>query len=274
MRLSHLLLVHSNLDQTKGLISRLTHPNADIYVHIDSKLDIEQSEEILKIPNIFFIRKRHSIIWGNYSMVEATLSSFEEILKTKVQYSHINLLSGQDYPLKSANFIDDFLQKNIGKSFIKYLSIPEEWDEPLSRFQKYNLGDLHFPGKNYLQTIINKIMPPKKLPNRLKAYGGSQWITITPKCAEYVIQYLKDNRSVRNFFLMTWAADELIFQTILLNSPHADSIVNDHLRYIKFSKGSSRPKIFTSDDDDELISSGKLYGRKFDLFKDSKILDF
>ena len=73
---------------------------------------------------------------------------------------------------------------------------------------------------------------------------------------------------------MTWAVDELIFQTILLNSEFKDSIVNDHLRYIKFLKGDSRPQTLTIKDADILVTSGKFYARKFDPSKDTAILDY
>ena len=35
---------------------------------------------------------------------------------------------------------------------------------------------------------------------------------------------------------MTWGVDELVFQTVLLNSPLKDKVINNHLRYIKFKK--------------------------------------
>ncbi|ANH80019.1 hypothetical protein A8C56_02620 [Niabella ginsenosidivorans] len=271
MKLAHLILVHSNPVQTEKLIKRLYHPDADIYIHLDAKAPIDEFQYLTE-NQVTFIRTRVSIKWGDYSMVKATLRSFEEILASGVEYSHINLLSGQDYPLKSAQEIQKFLFANQGKTFMRSLAIPEEWDEPVGRLEKYNLGDLKFPGKYIVQDIINKILPKRKLPNHLKAYGRSQWFTITPECALYTIKYLKENSNVRRFFKRTWAADELIFQTILFNSELKHTIVNDHLRYIKFRKGDSRPKTLTVEDKNALLSSGKFYARKFDILKDSAIL--
>ena len=96
---------------------------------------------------------------------------------------------------------------------------------------------------------------------------------MTPECAAYVIQYLEENDNVRRFFRMTWGADELVFQTILLNSPLKSKLVNDHLRYIKFKKKASSPEILTIADKDTLINSDKFYARKFDAGVDDKILD-
>lgn len=73
---------------------------------------------------------------------------------------------------------------------------------------------------------------------------------------------------------MTFCADELVFQTILLNSPLKDSIVNDHLRLIKFDPGVYRPRILTIAEAGLLENSGKFFARKFSIEKDTEILDY
>lgn len=273
MRLAHLLLIHADPEQTKRLVNRLHHADADVYIHLDAKADIAQFKNLETIGNVFFIQNRVSVFWGDYSMIQATLNGFEEILQTGKPYSHINLLSGQDYPLKSAAEIQKFLFANADKSFMRWLAIPQEWDEPLSRLQKYNFGDLAIPGKHQLQVLANKLLPPKKLPRNLQIYGRSQWLTITPACARYVVDFLKANPKIRRFFLLTWASDELIFQTILLNSPMRDGLVNDHLRYIRFKRGDSRPQTLTLADIETLTASGKFYARKFDRNADTAVMD-
>jgi len=207
-------------------------------------------------------------------MIAATLLSFEEILNNGNNYSHINLLSGQDYPLKSPAAIQKFLFENKDKSFIKYRSILDDWQQTKLRLAKYSLGDYHFPFRFKIQGVLNKVLPAKKIPLGLKPYGFSQWITITPACAAYTLNYLKTHRSARRFFRLTWAVDEIVFQTILMNSPLKDTIVNDHLRYIKFKNAASRPNTLTIADAKILVDSNKLFARKFDLKVDGEILDY
>jgi len=273
MRLAHLLLIHADPQQTRRLVNRLHHAQADVYIHLDAKADIADFESLAEIGNVFFIRNRVSVFWGNYSMVEAELNSFEEILETQKQYSHINLLSGQDYPLKSAAEIQKFLFAHADKSYIRFFAIPQDWDEPVSRLQKYNFGDFAIPGKHKLQVLANRLLPARKTPANLQIYGRSQWFTITPAAARFSIDYLKANPKIQRFFKLTWTADELIFQTILLNSPLRDSIVNDHLRYIRFKRGDSRPHTLTMVDVEILTDSGKFYARKFDPKVDAAVMD-
>jgi hypothetical protein len=274
MKLAHLILAHAMHPQLQRLVKRLQHPDAHIYIHIDKKADTGQFNHLLTIPGVFFIENRVLVTWGDYNMVQATLNSFQEILATAENYSHINLLSSQDYPLKPTQDIHSFLFANTDKTFIRWFAIPQQWDEPLSRLTKYSFGDYDFPAKHRLQALANTLLPARKMPKSLQAYGRSQWFTITPACALYVINYLNENKNVQRFFRMTWAPDELVFQTILVNSPLKNSLVNNHLRYIKFTPAASRPKTLTIDDAYILKTTDKLFARKFDLTQHEDILNY
>jgi hypothetical protein len=274
LRLAHLILVHDNPIQLERLVRRLLSPNTDVYIHLDMKCHPEDFGNIASLSGVFFIANRTSVIWGEYSMMEATLKSFEEILNTAKTYSHINLLSGSDYPLKHVSEIERFLFANADKTFMKCRAIYGDWEESLSRLTKYNLGAYRFPFRYVIQRIFNSVMPKRKVPKQLKPYGMSQWITITPDSIKYVTAYLKENPSVRRFFKLTWGVDELLFQTVLLNSPLRQSVVNDHLRYIKFQPRASRPNTLTMADAETLVNSGKLFARKFSLKEGRAIYDF
>jgi len=274
MRLAYLILAHGNKSQLERLVKSLIYANTDIYIHLDAKSDMSEFADLAALEGVSFIKKRISIGWGDYSMVSATLTGFEEILKASFDYSHINLLSGQDYLLKSAATIQKFLFENPDKSFIRYRSILDDWQQSKSRIAMYSLGDYNFPFRFKIQGLLNKFLPDKKMPLGLKPYGFSQWITITPNCAAYSLDYLKKHKSVRRFFRLTWAVDEIVFQTILMNSSLKDSIVNDHLRYIKFKNAASRPNTLTMADAKLLVDSNKFFARKFDPQVDSEILDY
>jgi len=274
MRLAHLILVHNNPAQLERLVKRLICPATDIYIHLDKKCAIADYIHLQELENVFFIKARVRITWGNFSVVRATLNSMAEMLNSGNQYSHINLLSGADYPLKNAGTIQDFLFANNNKSFMRYRHVYNEWNESRSRFTLYSLGDYNFPFKYSVQRLLNKFLEERKLPNGLQPYGFSQWFTLTPICVRYVIDYLEKNHRVKRFFRMTWGVDELIFQTILINSHLKDTIVNDHLRYIRFVRKASSPDTLTIADKEILVRSGKFYARKFRDDVDHVILDY
>lgn len=274
MKLAHLLLIHKDPAQVKRLINRLDHKNADIFIHLDLKCDIADYQCLLEFKNVHFIKNRIKVNWGGYSTLQATLHGFKEILGTQTRYSHINLLSGQDYPLKDAEHIQNFLFSNPDKSYIQYRSIDNEWVNGQVRIAKYSFGDidLPIPGRYILEKLANFSLPKRKSPLGLKTFGESTWVTITPGSAQYVLDYLQANPKIESFFKYTWGADEVVIQTILLNGSTKDTIVNDNLRYIDLGDN-AHPRILTHKDAKALINSGKLYARKFDMFIDENILD-
>lgn len=273
MRLAHLIFVHNNPMQLERLIRKIATGFSDIYIHIDKKIDKSEFDFLKIIPNVFFIENRISVNWANFTMVEAILCSLDEIVNLNKEYSHINFLSGQDYPLKNIFEFEKHLFNNPGKSFMQFISINKDLKDYKERLIKYNLGDWKIPFKYVIQDFINFVLPNRKIPNKLVPYGGSSWFSITPVAIKYVLEYLKNNPKVKQFFRYTWGADEIIFQTILFNSHLKDSIVNDNLRYIVFEEKSPNPKIFNLNDYDKLKASGKYFARKFSYNEDASILD-
>lgn len=274
MKIAHLIFAHNRPLQVERLVKKLISDRADIYMHIDKKSSIDQFAFCDNYSRVFFIKNRVTMNWGNYSMVKAMLSSLDEILQSNVSYSHINLLSGQDYPLQSVDKFENYLFENQGKTFMQYLSIPQEWNNAEERLKRYNLGDWKLPGKFKIQHFINRYFPGRKFPKYLQPYGGSAWFIITPECTRYVLDYLRDNSKLISFIKYIWAVDEIVFQTVLVNSHLKDTIVNEHLRYIHFKDDSPHPTVFTKHDAETLLQSGKYFARKFCLQVDSEILDY
>ncbi|MBC7407250.1 MAG: glycosyl transferase [Arcicella sp.] len=272
MKITHLILVHENPLQIKRLIQRLAHPDADFYVHVDLKTDINPFL-FLQSQNIKFIINRVRVHWGAYSVVQATVNGLSEILKTGNKYDYINLMSGQDYPLKSTSDIHYFLENNPNKAFMHTLSVENEWKEAIHRITKYHLSEYTFLGKYTLEKWLNLFLPLRKMPNNLVAVGRSQWFTITSTHAEYLVNYLQKNKNVKRFFELTWGSDEFVFQTILFNSEYQKDIVNDNLRYIDWSEKKASPKTLTINDLSTLLNSGKLFARKFNETLDCLIIN-
>src|ERR1700760_460626 len=128
-------------------------------------------------------------------------------------------MSGQDYPIKNKSVIQQFLADNPRKLFIQYENVEEEWHEAIPRIKEYHFTDIKFPGRYIVQKIINALLPARKVPQNMVAVGRSGWFTITPESVAYILQYCKQYPDVKRFFKLSWAPDELMFHTILYNSP-------------------------------------------------------
>ena len=273
MKIAHLILAHNNPLQLERLVRRLHTEEADVYIHLDKKSSDSVFDNVMKLPFAIFIKNRIDVRWGEYSVIKATLAGMEEIINTGICYSHINLLSGNDYPIRNSVEIQNFFFTNKGKTFMWYDKIFNDWEHGQVRMNNYDFGDFNFPGRYLLTKIVNKIMPKRKMPANLVAYGRAQWLTITPEAVEYVLNYIKENPNIERFFRLTWCVDEIFFQTILCNSVLKDTLVNDNLRYVVLDQGFS-PVVLTMVDAELLIHSGKFYARKFDYKKDNAVFDY
>lgn len=273
MRLAHLIIAHHNPQMLERLVKRLKHPDADIFIQLDKKTDIVGFKYIEESGNAYFIGNRVNITPGCYSFVQATINGFREILKTGENYSHINLLSSNDYPLKPVTEIHEFLFANADKTFMHVFRIPYQWPEGLERLNRYSLCNIEIPWRYKLEQAANALLPRRKIPYDLVPYGRLKWFTITPLCAQYAINFLSHKPKLKQFFKYTSGVDELFFQTILMNSGLRKTIVNDNLRYVEMDSA-DKPAILTSADADKLIGSGKLFARKFDADISNSILNY
>ncbi|MES2389752.1 MAG: beta-1,6-N-acetylglucosaminyltransferase [Bacteroidota bacterium] len=273
MRIAHLLMVHAFPEQTERLVARLAHPNADFYIHVDAKSDIEKFARLRDMENVFFVSKRVKVWWAAWSQVEATLNGFREIASSGREYDFVNFLTAQDYPLKSIEEIHLFLAGNKGTAFMHALPVETEWQEALPRFTRYHLIEFQFRYRYKIQRFLNRILPARRLPAGLVPMGRSAYFTIPLEHVKYVLEYMDRHPSVRRFFLFTWGPDEFIFQTILCSSPFGKQVVNDNLRYIDWSGGGANPKVLSLEDAPVLMKSGKLFARKFSM-NNPDILDW
>jgi hypothetical protein len=156
---------------------------------------------------------------------------------------------------------------------MEFQPVMEEWKEAIGRITEYHLTDYSFPGKYFVQKWMNRLLPSRKMPDELIPVGRSQWMSITMDAARYILRYLKQHPEVVTFFKHTWAPDEMIFQTILYNSDFREKMVNNNLRYIEWQQGKASPEILRQRDLENLLASGALFARKFDMINHPGVLN-
>ncbi len=290
MRIAYLILAHKNPSQLAELVTALDDPTKTrFYIHVDQRsaefLGSPSLKPIMDRENVSFLRDRVRVYWGGFSIVEATL----RLLRKAVDeggFEYAVLLSGQDFPIKSNRHIELFFESHDGKEFISYTPLPsQEWDwgpDIMERIESYWRVDgirrlLETTGSKRLQrwgwgaysrltTLVYRHAPGLKrnfLPG-IAPYGGSSWFAISSRCATYALNYLQDHPEYCKFFAHTLISDESFFQTLILNSPFRDYVVNDALRFIDWDPGASSPRVLTCEDLDRLVVSDRLYARKFD----------
>ncbi len=269
-------MVHKNPDQVERMIRALSHEDFDFYLHIDAKAEMSDFVHLAALPRVYFIKKRFWVRWASYRFTEAIMQGVREILTTPREYDFINLLSGQDYPIKPVGDIYNFFARHVGFSFLSFEREGSNWwSHAIQRVEKYHTTYFDFKGQYKLQAIINGLLPKRKFPLPYTLYGGpnGSWWTMGTDCATYLIDFIDKHTKLHRFSQFTWGSDEFLIATILMNSPLKDRIVNNNYRYIDWSEGGANPKTLTITDAPKLRQTQKLFARKFDTDYDDEILN-
>jgi hypothetical protein len=272
MKIAHLILTHKNPAQLGRLLKALDHPDFDFYIHLDRKTDIAPFLFLTEKKNVFMIRSRAKVYWAGFGTIQATLNGFREILEAGT-YDYINVISGQDFPLKPASYIHRFFADRQGKEFITCESIDGSWSIAASRVRKYPLINWRIPGKYRLEALVNKLLPPRKFPLDHQLVGRANWFTLTPAAIRYSMNFLQTHPEVIRFYRYCWGADEFIFSTILYNSPFREQIVDNQVYVDWTGQTEGHPRILRTLDFPALKASGKLFARKFEMDTDPGIFN-
>jgi hypothetical protein len=273
MRIAHLILTHKkDPAMLERLMRALLHPACDFFIHVDKKTPIAPFLSLAKRPNVFLVSDRVPVYWAGYGTVQATLNGFREVI-TYGDYDYINVLSGQDFPLRSAEQFVNFLRQKRATEFITCESIEDKWRSAASRIHEYHLINWRVPGKFRLEMVINSILPKRKFPLDFNVVGRSNWFTLSIPAVRYILDFLDRNPAVVRYFKYCWGADEFIFATVLYNSPFRDHI-EDNLTYVDWTGCTEgHPRVLGKEDFSALRSSTKFFARKFDPDHDKEILN-
>lgn len=266
-----LILAHSDLSYVQRLVYSF---DSDFYlfIHWDRKscLSVQEEDSFRRRANVKFFKSIYPINWGGLNMVKAILTLCGQALKyPEVEYLH--LISGADVLVKNRNSFKEFFFAHRGVNFMEYFKLPSEnWqDGGLTRMQYRHLtNEMDIKtGEGYhcYQEDLNRqkaLRTKRELPN-IPLYGGSTWWSLTRQSIEYVVS----NTDVAlKWFDQTFAPDEMFVQTLLMNDPGSEKIVNDNLRYICWEeRNGNLPAVLDSTDFVKIIFSPALFARKIDI---------
>lgn len=278
MKHAFLIMAHHNYNQLRCLIGLLDHYRVDIYLHIDKKSPkfdppICKYSSLIQIPSI-------RTNWGGYSLVECELRLLEEALKMG-HYRYMHLLSGQDLPLKPIDDILSFFDLHSDYNFILY-NDPDDTQLASRNLERvkyyYPFQDIKPRRRSILSVSQRVIVEIEKIlgVDRTKNYNGqfkagSQWWSIKPEVAEYIIS---KRDIIKELFRFTMC-DEMFVQTLIYNSDFYETVYNkngslqSNQRLIAFKKGAYT---WTIKDIEEIKGCGLLFARKFDERIDSEVI--
>lgn len=257
--------------QLDRLVRRLRTESSHFVVHVDRKTDDRVYDEMVArtrdLGSVDFV-DRHVCHWGGFGHVRATLKGIERLYAEDIDFDYVVLLTGQDYPLRPAREIERYLAMAEGRSFMSYWPLPRAaWSGRggLDRVERW-----HFVWKRPLHVRVPFIR--RRLPRDLTPWGGAPYWCLGREVVDDIWLLTQEDPQLVRFFEHVWIPDEIFFPTLVLNGTLRGMVVNDDLRYVDWSRPTA-PAILGAEDLDVLMSSGKLFARKFDVTVDAQILD-
>ena len=285
---AYCIIAHSDPYCLQKLVEYIDDKRNDIIILFDRKTDESIFSNITtnySTLSIVPFEDRVDIKWGNISQVEAELVVFQFALSLN-NYQYIHLLSGQDLPLKSQDYIHNFFNSLPFGTNLVGLAQGEYNKFDLKRRSDYYyfFTDKYKHPQKFIRIFYNKlralaiwgqkILNIRRRWKDITPYKGCNWVSITPDFAKYLIDRKKD--IISKYRLMT-CADEIYKQTILMNSPFKNTIFDlkkdfaGGTRLIDWERG--HPYTWRSIDIDELKDTEALFGRKFNSTIDKNIIN-
>jgi hypothetical protein len=285
MRLAYLLIIHRNEKQAQRLFRSIYDPENLYVFHIDakSKPEFHQSmHQFLAAYDNVHILESENCRWGGFSMVHVELEAIRYLIKTGQSWDFFINLSGQDFPLKTQNQIKSFLKKNSGSNFLTVFdeAYIKQWCNPYILFRprssSRNFNNARSRVERYFVEVpgMSQLMYVPFVKRRFIEgntwYAGWQWMILSRAFCEYIFKDDLLDKYV-SFFKNTFIPDEGFFQTVIMNSPFKETVVNDYQRTVTWQYRGD-VNIFREKDYDFLLNSKNLFARKFDEAVDSKII--
>lgn len=269
IKIAYFILVHRFPEQFKRCFKAIYHPNNYYLIHLDKKASNKIHENVREFladfPNTSILDSEN-VVWGGYSMVQVELNGIKELLKLHTDWDFYINLSGQDFPLKSQDYIQNFLDKNRGNNFIKVANQAKIRPETMNRVENYFIEtDTDFSKSTNKRPFLKNMTP----------YIGGQWMILTRKCCEF-FSNCDETLEIEDYYRNTLIADESFFQTVMMNTSFDGTIVNDDKRAIIWIPDGTiklRPKTFTKEDMPFLLAGDNLFARKFDEIEDAAVLE-
>lgn len=290
MSLAYFILAHKNAHQVARLLKAIYRPEHVFILHFDRRAD-ESLHELGRTltkayGNVAVLRSR-TILWGGYEMAAVQIEAMATALRLNSKWHHFINLTGQDFPLKPTAEFEAHLRLRPEANYVSWFDpiFTPLWSNARERLERYYVEWpwlerlLHLPG---IGRRVRKLMRwDNRLPHlplhrrkwpEFRYYGGSNHVILSRAGAEYLVHHPAAHRITR-WLKHAAHANEIVFQTVMLNSPLASTIINTHLREVEFAPNSPHPRTFRIDDFNRLVSSPKFFARKFDESVDSAILD-
>ena len=229
MKHAYLIIAHKADKTFYTLLHMLDYHDNSLFIHMDVKnkkfrtCDMEYAKQSLQYAAVYFT-ERTDVMWGGYSQIRAELILLKKALQTD-KFSYYHLVSGEDLPIQSHEYMNSFFIKNNGLEFIESEPARKEGgfhDLDRVRYYHWFQEKLGKENRKYsIRALRKAAFSAQKLfhiyrNKNIVFMRGANWFSITDALAHYVV---KQEDWIKKIFCYTFCADEMFLQTLVYHSP-------------------------------------------------------
>jgi hypothetical protein len=312
VRVAYLVTSYRQPRQLLRLLGTLrrAQPDSPFFVHQDRFRTQWPVELATDLGGVHVYTSDAPVTWGDFRIVEVSWRGLACMLD-QVPFDWVVFLSEQDYPIAPLKDLEQRLATSGADAFVEAtrIDVIEDPDLRMECDRRYNYRYVELPrfgvmarlsprirtlvadNANYANFVLYKLQKkmtvyryPDQLPLRVgirprrsplssfPCWYGTQWIALSRRAAEAVVQFVRGHEDYVRHFARTAQPIEAATATIVCNDPTI-RVRNEKLHWVRFSSGSGHPDVLRLEMLDELVGSGKFFARKFDIDTDSAVLD-
>ncbi|MDD9920931.1 MAG: DUF5928 domain-containing protein [Boseongicola sp.] len=269
-KIAYILLCHRDAESIVAQAERLTSNGDNVVIHFDARASSSEFAKLIQglndNPNVAFADKRYKCGWGEWSLVGATLSALRTAVDRFPRATHFYMLSGDCAPIKSGEYIRNYLEDRDQDFIESYDFFESDWiktgfrDERLVYrhwFNERSQKRLFYTSFNLQRRLGLKRNPPDDIEMMI----GSQWWCLRRRTIEALIEFVDQRPDVLRFFKTTCIPDETFFHTFVRHLVPGIEIECRTLTFLMFSDY-GMPVTFYNDHYDLLVAQDFLFARK------------
>lgn len=234
------MLAHAKPGHLGTLLEALEHPDNHTVVHVDARADLVAFRRAAP-GNVEWVPNRVPVFHHGWQSVDATFRALQLVRHRSPPADYYVLLSGDSYPLRSQDYIRDYLAARPGVEWINALPLPA----PQVRKGLEKLADYyprHDPRGSRLRLAaaktVRRLHPARNYRTALgdlQPWCGSAWWALSHDAIERVEQQVVQRREFVRFCRHTQTPDEHFFQILLASDPEFRQRMRPGLMYVDFS---------------------------------------
>lgn len=313
MKIFYVILTYNFPTLLGRTIRALSGPESWFYIHVDKRMGTGPfREQTAGQPQVRFLDDAERVVskWGHISTVDAALRAMRKIREEHPdeKEGYVVLLSGQDYPIRSREYIRKFLEEHSATTYMQTEKVPyanlREGGVNRTRDAYFHLGRRNIVRikrfKIDKENAVSFYKILRRRPSRIFAaigafftrrrfpvtgweqYVGEFWCGFPLAVGNLLLGVTESRPGYRAFHRRTLIPEECFFHTIVANSRDSLPGPLDYgtLHYIDWSDPHT-PATFTTAHRELLqrvmeTQPEMLFARKFDdsTQQGREILDF